>query len=518
MKYISQRVRHCTAHPPLLVLVQLRIPGHNLPRLKGIMQEEGSGEECSSSPRATRSATTLPTNPHQDHDECRAPRLRSSSRGKDQAPANAAGQGAVRMAGRQRISKTRQLGDEQGNTSRAKQRGDDNAGDSSIQTGPRGAENQAQGDAGEEAHQEAEQEEGVRGEQAEPMESHLSEAGMNTRTEQRELPPTRAVRDGEEEVVVASAVTRPAQVQGTKQGPDQQQAGQEAAETAKARGHRATAAATEPTPGPTAADASEEPEAQTAPQPPMEPTGRTRIRPTSEEAATAGTAWPEHGAKAEVVPGQSAAGEGDGGGKKTGRAHGETDECARHGSGTQAPSAVRACLAMQKARCQHPRSSSPRRLGTGLAPACPGLLVGWAQQEVPPPQSHHVEAAGAGPSSGAVDEAGRPHVRAERVEAEAEDAAAAVEEEQVTTIDKRRGGTPRQRLLRERAAEVAAGNAPAGTRGQAPGRRGDAAKEARAEEQGEEASRQPWLGKRPDLGLGGKGTGGRKDSRGRSNE
>ncbi|CAI5535697.1 unnamed protein product [Closterium sp. Naga37s-1] len=195
----------------------------------------------------------------------------------------------------------------------------------------------------------------------------------------------------------------------------------------------------------------------------------TRTGTGAEGVATAGTTWQEPEAGVEDEPCQRVAGEGDSGDGKNGRAHGETDECAREGSGTQAPSVVQACSVAQKARRQHPQSGNPRRLGTGLAPARPGPLVGWAQQEIPPPQSLHAEAAGAGPSSSAGDEAGWPHETAERVEAEAEDGVAAVEEEQVTVIDRRRGGTARQRLLRERAAEAAAGNPPAGTRRRAPG-------------------------------------------------
>ncbi|CAI5500244.1 unnamed protein product [Closterium sp. Naga37s-1] len=209
--------------------------------------------------------------------------------------------------------------------------------------------------------------------------------------------------------------------------------------------------------------------AQTAPAQPAHPVGMTRTATEVEGVATGGTGWQELEAGVDDEPGRTAAGEGGGGDGRKDRARGETDECARGGSGTQAPLVEQAPSGAQRARRQHPQSGSPRRLGTGLAPARPGPLVGWAQQVILPPQSLHDEVAGGGPSSGTrrTDVNGH-HDTTGQTEIAADEAAATEEDAQVTALDRRRVGTARQRLLRERAAEAAGGTPPARARGAEP--------------------------------------------------
>ncbi|CAI5537357.1 unnamed protein product [Closterium sp. Naga37s-1] len=406
-------------------------------------------------------------NLRQVHPTGLAPRLRSRSRGRFQAPADAAGMKGAQDGGGRGNRKTQQMSEGQGRTSRKERGGDENAGNSQIRTEPQGGETPAQGGAGAEAHEVREQGKEAHGGQEEQPPPHPTEVGTNTQTAQQESVPTRAAREAEQTV---EGVAAPRLALGPTSGdaPARQPEVRNRAEAAEGRGQKDKSAEATPTPALEGEAAAEELAAQTALAQLASPSEMMRTGTGPEGAATAGTVWQAHGAEGEDEPGRTVAGEGDDGGGKNGRVHGETDECAHAGSGTQAPLVEQACSAAQKTRRQHPQSGSPRRLGTGLAPARPGPLVGWAQQEIPPPRSLHAEAAGAYPSSGMGNEADRPHERAERAEAEAENGAAVVEEEQVTVIDRCREGTARQRLLRERAAEAAAGNPPAGTRGQAP--------------------------------------------------
>ncbi|CAI5982214.1 unnamed protein product [Closterium sp. NIES-64] len=401
------------------------------------------------------------------HERCQAPRLRSSSHGRCQALAGAAGMQGAQDGGGRGNRKTQLMIEGQGRTSCKVRGGGGNAGNSQIRIEPQGGETPAQGGAGAEAHGEREQGREAHEGQEEQTRPHPTEVGTNTQTAQQESAPTRAAREAEQTV---EGVAAPRLALGPTSGdaPARQPEVRNRAEGAEGQGQEDKSAKATPTPALEGEAAAEGLAAQTALAQPLSPSETMQTGTEPEGAATAGTVRQAIGAEVEDEPGQTVADEGDDGDGKNGRAHGETDECAHAGSVTQGPLVEQACSAAQKTRRQHPQSGSPRRLGTGLAPARPRPLVGWTQQEIPPPRLLHAEAAGAYPSSGTGNEADRPHERAERAEAEAEDGAAVVEEEQMTVIDRRREGTARQRLLRERAAEGAAGNPPARTRGQAP--------------------------------------------------